>query len=95
MPHVEGWSPEVRDIIESAPNREAVDFKLMWRNPRENWASPKKRVIQIGDAAHTFLPTSTSGATTALEDGFSLAACLQLAGKKDAPLAVTVHNHFR
>ncbi|RKL39429.1 hypothetical protein BFJ72_g6903 [Fusarium proliferatum] len=95
LPHVEGWSPEVRDIIESAPNREAVDFKLMWRNPRENWASPKKRVIQIGDAAHTFLPTSTSGATTALEDGFSLAACLQLAGKKDAPLAVTVHNHFR
>ncbi|CAI6088188.1 unnamed protein product [Clonostachys chloroleuca] len=95
LPYIDGWAPEVRDIIESAPNREAVDFKLMWRNPRDTWFSPKKRVIQIGDAAHSFLPTSTSGASMALEDGFSLAACLQIAGKKDAPLAIRVHNHLR
>ena len=72
-----------------------MDFKLMWRDPRDKWASPKGRVIQIGDAAHAFLPTSASGATMALEDSFSLATCLQLSGKSNAPLAVKVHNHLR
>lgn len=67
----------------------------MWRNPRDNWASPQKRVIQIGDAAHTYLPTSASGATMALEDAYSLATCLRIGGKGEAPLAVRVHNHLR
>jgi hypothetical protein len=31
----------------------------------------------------------------ALEDGYSLAACLQIAGKNNIPLAVKVHNHLR
>lgn len=83
------------ELIKAAPNGKAVDFKLMWRNPREKWASSNARVIQIGDAAHTFLPTSASGATMALEDAFSLAACLQLSGKSNAPLAVRIHNHLR
>lgn len=95
LPYVEGWAPHVPELIKAAPNGKAVDFKLMWRNPREKWASPNARVIQIGDAAHTFLPTSASGATMALEDAFSLAACLQLSGKSNAPLAVRIHNHLR
>ncbi|KAH7232479.1 maackiain detoxification [Fusarium solani] len=95
LPHVKGWTSVISEIIQAAPDRKAVDFKLMWRNPREKWASPKGRVIQIGDSAHTFLPTSASGATMALEDAYSLAACLQISGKSNAPLAVKVHNHLR
>lgn len=92
---MKGWIPFVKEVIDAVPNREAIDFKLMWRNPRDTWASPKGRVIQIGDAAHTFLPTSASGGTMALEDGYSLAACLQKGGKSNIPLAVKVHNHLR
>jgi hypothetical protein len=38
-------------------------------------ASPKGRLIQIGDAAHPFLSTTVNGGTQALEDGVSLARC--------------------
>lgn len=85
----------MQELVKVTPNDGVVDFKLMWRNPRETWVSPKARVVQIGDAAHTFLPTSASGATMALEDGLSLAALLHLSGKKDAPLALRVQNKLR
>lgn len=67
----------------------------MWRNPKEKWVSSKARVVQTGDSAHTFLPTSASGATMALEDSFSLAALLHLSGKSNAPLALKVQNKLR
>lgn len=67
----------------------------MWRNPQPKWTSPKGRVVQIGDSAHAFLPTSGSGATMALEDAFSLATCLELSGKANAPLGTKVHNILR
>ncbi|KAM0228990.1 hypothetical protein ACHAP5_011799, partial [Fusarium lateritium] len=66
----------------------AVDYKLLWRDPYPTWASPHSRIVQIGDAAHAFLPTSASGATMAMEDAFSLAASLQLGGKGNLALAV-------
>ncbi len=53
------------------------------------------RIAQIGDAAHTLLPTSASGATMAMEDGITLAACLQVSGKDDVPLAARVYNKLR
>jgi 2-polyprenyl-6-methoxyphenol hydroxylase-like FAD-dependent oxidoreductase len=67
----------------------------MWRDPQPWWVSPIGRVVQIGDSAHPFLPTSASGETMAMEEEFSLAACLQLAGKNNACLATKVHNHMR
>ncbi|TDZ18883.1 FAD-dependent monooxygenase fsr3 [Colletotrichum orbiculare MAFF 240422] len=61
----------------------------------EKWVSPGARVVQIGDSAHTFLPTSASGATMALEDAISLAALLHRSGKRDAPLALRIQNKLR
>ncbi|KAF5515166.1 FAD-dependent monooxygenase fsr3 [Colletotrichum siamense] len=95
LPYVEGWAPWIQEIIKMTPKDGVVDFKLMWRNPREKWVSPKARVVQIGDAAHTFLPTSASGATMALEDAFSLAALLHRSGRTDAPLALRIQNKLR
>ncbi|CAG7941447.1 unnamed protein product [Penicillium salamii] len=92
---VEGWEPFVTELIKATPNRTVLDWKLMWRNPQSQWASPGGRVIQIGDAAHPFLPTSASGGTMAMEDAYSLAACLSIAGKENLSLATKVHNHLR
>lgn len=92
---VEGWDPLVTEVIKETPNNEVLDWKLMWRNPQPQWVSPSGRVVQLGDAAHPFLPTSFSGGTMAMEDGYSLAACLHVAGKKDAALATKVHNKLR
>ncbi|UPX11207.1 Salicylate 1-monooxygenase [Ascochyta rabiei] len=67
----------------------------MWRDLQPQWTSKIGRVVQLGDAAHPFLPTSFSGGTMAMEDAYSLAACLYIAGKKDVPLAIKVHNKLR
>lgn len=67
----------------------------MWREPQPCWASSTGRIIQIGDAAHTFLPSSGNGATQGMEDAISLAACLQIAGKDNVPWATRVHNKLR
>ncbi|KAJ6205812.1 hypothetical protein PSV09DRAFT_2376255 [Bipolaris maydis] len=79
LPFVETWAPFFKEIVKFTPNNTCIDWEL-------------GRVVQIGDSAHTFLPSSGSGASMAMEDGFSLAAYLQIAGRQDIPLATRVHN---
>lgn len=67
----------------------------MWRDPQPKYVSPQGHVVQIGDAAHPFLPTSAAGAGMAIEDGATLASCLQLSGMSNVPLAARVYNLFR
>jgi 2-polyprenyl-6-methoxyphenol hydroxylase-like FAD-dependent oxidoreductase len=95
LQYVQGWAPIVHDIIKSTPNNEATDWKLRFRNPQPKWTSDEGRVVQCGDSAHSFVPSSGFGATMALEDAYSLAACLRMGGKEGATLATKVHNHLR
>ena len=68
----------------------------MWRDPQPTWTSPGARVVQLGDAGHTFLPSSGNGATQAIEDAVSLAACISMArSNEDIPDATRVHNLLR
>ncbi|KAM0209050.1 hypothetical protein ACHAQD_011364 [Fusarium lateritium] len=95
LQYVQGCVPWLSELIKATPEMGAVDYKLLWRDPYPTWASPHSRIIQIGDAAHAFLPTSASGATMAMEDAFSLAASFQLGGKGNWALAVKVlEAHF-
>ncbi|OKL60217.1 hypothetical protein UA08_04833 [Talaromyces atroroseus] len=88
--------PEVAErLIKTTPKNGIVDWDIMWRDPRENWVSPAGRVVQVGDSAHTFLPSSGSGATQALEDAISLATCLEIGGKSNVPIATKIHNKLR
>ncbi|EIM86375.1 FAD/NAD-P-binding domain-containing protein [Stereum hirsutum FP-91666 SS1] len=90
-----GWDPRCAAIISKAPPECMVDWKIVYREPMETWVSPMGRMCLIGDAAHPFLPTSAQGASQAVEDGVALAACLQLAGKDDIPLAVSTWEALR
>jgi 2-polyprenyl-6-methoxyphenol hydroxylase-like FAD-dependent oxidoreductase len=91
-----GWDPSFKALVAATPKDALVDWRLMWRNPQPIHVSPHGRVVQIGDSCHSFLPTSANGATQAMEDGVSLAACLRLAGGKEGvPLAGRVHNKLR
>ncbi|KAJ4341958.1 hypothetical protein N0V95_007054 [Ascochyta clinopodiicola] len=92
---VEQWDPLVKEVIKATPENKVLDWKLMWRNPQPQWASNGGRVVQLGDAAHPFLPTSFSGGTMAMEDAYSLAACLHISGKADVSLATKIHNKLR
>lgn len=85
----------LKRLIEATPKDGIVDWRIMWRNPQPLTTSPMGRVVQVGDAAHTLLPSSMNGANQALEDAIYLAACLELGGKENAQWATKVHNKLR
>ena len=90
-----GWDEALLRVMKQTPPKSVVDYKIMWRDPNTKWASDGGLILQLGDSAHSFLPTSANGATQAMEDGISIAACLRLAGKHNIPLATRVHTQLR
>ncbi|KAL8755000.1 MAG: hypothetical protein Q9199_003958 [Rusavskia elegans] len=93
------WSPEYLSVVQKTPANSIIHWKLVWRDMQQTWTSPKGRVVQIGDAAHAFLPTAVNGATQAFEDAVSLPCCLRMAidqqGMAGIPTATRVHNTLR
>lgn len=89
------WCPEVHAIVRATPPDRLVDWKLVYRDPLPTWISPKRRIALIGDAAHPFLPTSIQGASQAMEDGVTVAICLELAGKENAQEALLAYEKIR
>ena len=89
------WSPVFQRLVKCTPPKTIINFELWWRDPQLQWASPLSRVVQIGDSAHSFLPSSGNGATQAFEDAISLASCLQIGGKENIEQAVHVHKTLR
>ncbi|EKG16468.1 Monooxygenase FAD-binding protein [Macrophomina phaseolina MS6] len=83
VPGPDKWAPIFRRLVALTPPKTIINFELLWRNPQPRWASPAARVVQIGDAAHSFLPASGNGATQAIEDAVSLAACLRKACEEE------------
>jgi 2-polyprenyl-6-methoxyphenol hydroxylase-like FAD-dependent oxidoreductase len=90
-----GWPEIANRVIRLTPKELLHDFKLLWREPQPSWVSPSGRIVQIGDAAHSFLPSSGNGATQGIEDATSLAACLSMGGKDGVWMATKVHNKLR
>ncbi|KAI8951146.1 hypothetical protein F4801DRAFT_300749 [Xylaria longipes] len=89
------WGEEIMDFVKQVPADTLIDWKLTWRDPQPVWASKGGRIIQLGDSAHAFLPSSANGATQAIEDGISLAECLRQGGKDRVPWATKVHTKLR
>lgn len=86
---------EAKAMISITPEEHLVDWRVMWRDPQSQWTSKGGRVVQLGDAAHTFHPSSGNGGTQAMEDAVSLAACMSIAGKENLGWATRVHNLLR
>jgi 2-polyprenyl-6-methoxyphenol hydroxylase-like FAD-dependent oxidoreductase len=97
MPGMEDqpWAPIFCDLVKLTPDNTIINFELLWRDPQPSWTSPGARVVQIGDAAHSYLPASGNGATQAIEDAISIASCLQIGGRENIPQSVRVHIRFR
>jgi len=57
--------------------------------------SKSGKIILLGDSAHPFLPTSTQGASQAVEDSATIALCLKSAGEEDVPLATRAWEKIR
>lgn len=90
------WDPAIQALVRTAPKGGIVHWPLIWRDLRREWTSQGGHVVQVGDSAHSFIPTSGNGATQALEDAITLATCLQLGGgPQNAPIATKVFNLLR
>ncbi|KAK1634517.1 putative monooxygenase [Colletotrichum phormii] len=63
MPDKEGWDPVLMEAIHSTPPNTVVRWKLCCRNPQPKWHSDGGHIIQLGDAAHSFIPSSGNGAS--------------------------------
>lgn len=92
---LKGWDPVVLELVKATPPDRLFDYKLVYRDPLPNFVSPQGRIALIGDAAHPFLPTSIQGASQAMEDGVTLAACLDIAGKQNVEEAMQVYERMR
>ncbi|KAI1414819.1 FAD/NAD(P)-binding domain-containing protein [Hypoxylon sp. FL1857] len=95
LPDPDTWDPLLLDIIRSSPENSIVRWSLCFRDPQPRWTSSGGRVVQLGDSAHSFLPTSGNGATQSLEDASSLPECLRMVGKEDVGIATKVHELLR
>ncbi|KAI1324704.1 FAD/NAD(P)-binding domain-containing protein [Xylariaceae sp. FL0255] len=90
------WDPDLLEMFHLIPQNSAIDWTLRWRDPQPQWTSSGGRVVQLGDSAHSFLPTSGNGATQACEDALSLATCLRIgASRGKLSTATKVHNKLR
>lgn len=86
----------VQEIVKATPTETLVDWKLIYRDPLPTWVSPKQRIALIGDAAHPFLPTSIQGASQSMEDGVTLAVCLEkCGGRQRVSEALTAYQNIR
>jgi len=92
---LEGWAPICHEIVKSTPPDRLVDYKLVFRDPLPTFISPKTRIALIGDSAHPFLPTSIQGASQAMEDGVTMAICLEKSGKDNVQQAVRAYEKIR
>jgi 2-polyprenyl-6-methoxyphenol hydroxylase-like FAD-dependent oxidoreductase len=92
---IEGWDPKLRAVVAKIPDSVICDFKLLWRDPVTKWVSDKGRILLVGDAAHPHLPTSGSGGAQAIEDGGTLGALIEKAGRDNLLGALKAFQKLR
>jgi 2-polyprenyl-6-methoxyphenol hydroxylase-like FAD-dependent oxidoreductase len=90
-----GWDPLVHALVRATPADCLVDYKLVFRDPLPTFISKHGRIALIGDAAHPFLPTSIQGASQAIEDGVTIAVCLEKSGKHSVAEAMRTYEAIR
>jgi salicylate hydroxylase len=85
-----GFGTLVREIIAAAD--ETFKWALLDRAPLPRWSFG--HVTLLGDACHPMLPFLGQGGAQAIEDGFTLTACLQQRGD-DVPAALALYQSLR
>ena len=84
------WHPTVRTLI--AKSDRYLKWAMFDRDPLPRWT--EGRVTLLGDAAHPMLPYLAQGACMAIEDAYSVAACLA-ASPEDVPRALKDYERAR
>ena len=86
-----GWHHQVRSLIASMD--EVYKWAVFDRAPLERWSIG--RVTLLGDSCHAMLPTMAQGAAQGIEDGATLAACLERARPASVTEALKRYEFLR
>lgn len=87
----EGWHPQIHEILNAVD--ETFKWALFDRAPLERWSVG--RITLLGDACHPMLPYMAQGAAQSIEDGATLAACLEGISGADIPHALARYEALR
>ncbi len=85
------FSPDLAAFLHSL--KDWTQWPIHTVSPSQKW-SEGKRVLLIGDAAHAIAPYGAQGAAMAIEDAWTLAACLA-AHRDDLSAAVVSYEKHR
>lgn len=72
LPEEYAWPELVKELCQKTPEDTLTSWPFFSVPHPDTWASPKKRVIVIDDAAHAIPPTGGQGAAQAFEDAETL-----------------------
>lgn len=45
-----GWDERFKEVVRQTPEKQLVDYKLVWREPLKTWLSGSARIAVIGRA---------------------------------------------
>jgi salicylate hydroxylase len=86
-----GWHPQIHEILGAVD--ETFKWALFDRAPLEQWSVG--RITLLGDACHPMLPYMAQGAAQSIEDGATLAACLDSVSRADIAPALQRYETLR
>lgn len=90
-PFLSGWDPALLAAVSHF--KTGLHWRLFHHEPLLTWLSKNGRIAFLGDAIHTYLPTSFQGASASVEDGATLGICLALAGGKSSNVRLALQTY--
>ena len=91
LAQVEGWDPLVQKVLSKVTGLRK--WALYDREPVQRWTHG--HVTMLGDAAHAMLPHQGQGAGQSIEDGYTLAKCLEGVSPGNIPGALQLYETIR
>ena len=92
---VEGWDEQIERIMGAWKKMQNTTMKqaLYEHKPLSHWTDG--HLVVLGDAAHAMLPHQGQGTGQAIEDGVTLALCLQGANSDNIQRRLDYYVHLR
>jgi salicylate hydroxylase len=89
------WDPQIQRILKAWKKQGDIAMKqaLYEHKPLSHWTDG--RLVVLGDAAHAMLPHQGQGTGQAIEDGITLALCLQNATAENINKRLAYYIHLR
>ena len=86
---------ELIALVTATDNNIIFERRIIDRKPLKRWSSPRRRIVLMGDAAHSMHPAPGQGANTAFADVVSLATSLKKGDLKNPANSIKEYEQDR